>query len=82
MLWQQALASGKRSRANQMAQAGIRELQQLDCDFRAYWPLRNKGTTAKCSPFLQWRIQDYKQGILHFPPEVAELSMPKSHPAE
>ena len=82
MLWQQAIAAGKSSRANQMARVGIRELCELEHDFRAYWPMRNKGTTAKCSPFLQWRIQDYKRGILHFPPDVAKANMPKSYPAE
>jgi hexosaminidase len=82
MLWQQAMAAGKSSRAKQMARMGIRELRELEDDFRAYWPMRNKGTTAKCSPFLQWRIQDYKRGILHFPPGIAKASMPKSYPAE
>jgi hypothetical protein len=82
MLWQQATAAEKSSRANQMARSAVRELEELDRDFRAYWPLRNKGTTAKCSPFLQWRIQDFKRGILHFPPDVGEANMPKSYPAE
>ncbi len=71
MLWQQALAAGKTSRARQMARTGIRELRKLDHDFRNYWPSRNKGTTAKCSPFLRWRIEDYERGSLHFPPDVA-----------
>ena len=39
-----------------MAAAGIGALQKLDRDFKAYWPLRNKGTTAKCSTFLRWRM--------------------------
>jgi hexosaminidase len=82
MLWQQAIAAGKSSHAKQMARVGIRELGDLEGDFRAYWPLRNKGTTAKCSPFLYWRVQDYKRGILHFPPEVAKANMPKDYPAE
>lgn len=71
MLWQQALAARRTSRARQMARAGIRELRKLDHDFRDYWPSRNKGTTAKCSPFLRWRIEDYERGSLHFPPDVA-----------
>jgi hypothetical protein len=82
MLWQQAIAAGKTSRAKQMAQAGIRRLRELGRDFRIYWPLRNKGTTAKCSPFLQWRIQDYTGGILHFPPAIAKVNVPKTYPAE
>ena len=71
MLWQQALVAGKRAKAKRMAQTGIRELRALDQDFTALWPKRNKGTTAKCSPFLQWRIADYLCARLHFPPEVA-----------
>lgn len=68
MLWQQALAAGRDSRARQMARTGIRELRDLQADFRDYWPLRNKGTPEKCSPFLRWRIEDYRRGVLHFPP--------------
>jgi len=60
MLWQQALAGGKRSSARKMGRDAIRELRQLDREFRDYWPKRNKGTTEKCSAFLQWRMQDYK----------------------
>jgi len=60
MLWQQTLAAGKKVRARQMARAGIRELREIDADFQACWPLRNKGTTEKCSPFLGWRIDDYR----------------------
>jgi hexosaminidase len=81
MLWQQAIAAGKSSRANQMARAAVRELRELEDDFRAYWRLRNKGTAAKCSPFLQWRIEDYKGGILHFPPDVAKVTKPENYPA-
>jgi hypothetical protein len=82
MLWQQAVAAGKTSRASRMAQAGIRKLRELEHDFRAYWPLRNKGTTARCSAFLQWRIRDYKRGVLHFPPDVSRVNTPKIYPAE
>jgi len=71
MLWQQALAAGKRAEAKRMAQTGIRELRALEKEFDAYWPRRNKGTTAKCSPFLQWRIADYLCAKLHFSPEIA-----------
>lgn len=71
MLWQQALAAGETRRARQMAQRGIRELRELETDFNVYWPLRNKGTTRKCSAFLRWRAEDFRRGILHFPPEAA-----------
>jgi hypothetical protein len=81
MLWQQALAAGT-SEARQLARAGIRDLQAIDRDFKAYWPLRNKATTAKCSPFLRWRIADYRAGQLHFPPEAAVLATPKTYAAE
>ena len=60
MLWQQAVAAGK-SEAKQLAQAGIRELQKLEKDFNAYWPLRNKATPKHCAAFLRWRISDYWQ---------------------
>lgn len=46
-------------------------LLHLDQDFRNYWPLRNKGTIEKCAPFLRWRMEDYRRGVLHFAPEVA-----------
>ena len=82
MLWQQALAADQTTHARQMARSGIRELQDLDQDFRAYWPLRNKGTTAKSSPFLQWRVKDYQRGILHFPPDVARVAKPRTYAAE
>jgi len=54
-----------------LAQRGIRDLKAIERDFKAYWPTRNKGTTAKCSPFLRWRMNDYQRGGLHFLPEVA-----------
>jgi hypothetical protein len=62
MLWQQAVAVGKKSQAKALAQRGVRELRKLEKDFNACWPLRNKATTKHCSPFLQWRIQDYLRG--------------------
>lgn len=64
MLWEQLLAVGKISQAQRLAQSGMRELTRLEKDFNAYWPLRNKGTTAKCSPFLRWRIDDYRRAVL------------------
>jgi hypothetical protein len=66
MLWQKSLAEGKTSPARRLAQSGIRELTRLEKDFKAYWPSRNKGKTAKCSPFLRWRINDYRKTILPF----------------
>ena len=62
MLWQQAVVAGKTSAANQRAQTGIRELQRLEKDFNAYWPLRNQATPQHCSPFLRWRMDDYRRG--------------------
>jgi hypothetical protein len=58
MLWQQAVAAGKKSEAKLLAQQGVRELRKLKKDFNALWPLRNKGATEHCSPFIQWRIQE------------------------
>jgi len=51
-------------------------LRDLERDFNACWPSRNKGTTAKCSTFLQWRINDYRGSVLHFPPETARKTKP------
>jgi len=59
MLWQQAVAAGEESTAKKLARNGLRDLRKLETDFDAYWPLRNKATTRHCSPFLQWRIEDY-----------------------
>lgn len=82
MLWQQALAAGKKPEAARLAKIGIRELQELDREFKAYWPKRNKGTTEKCSPFLKWRIDDYRRGVLYFSPDVARLVKQKIYAAE
>jgi len=62
MLWQQAVASGKMPDAKRLAQRGIRELLNLEKDFNAYWPLRNKATPIHCTPFLRWRMEDYRRG--------------------
>jgi len=59
MLWQQANANGKKSVSKLLARKGVRELEKLDQDFKAYWPLRNKATTKHCSPFLKRRVEDY-----------------------
>ena len=66
-----ALAAGNAAPARQLARVAIRELRDLDRDFRAYWPLRNKRTTQKCSAFLRWRIDDYLHERLHFAPSEA-----------
>jgi hypothetical protein len=71
MLWQQALAAGRHTEAKRMARTGIHDLQSLERDFNALWPKCNKGTTARCSAFLQWRMADYLCARLHFPPEIA-----------
>jgi hexosaminidase len=60
MLWQQTVADGKQSTAKRLAQQGVHELRKLEKDFNSYWPLRNKATTKHCSPFLKWRIEDYR----------------------
>jgi len=82
MLWQQALAAGKKTVARKLARRCIWELQEIERDFKDYWPSRNKGTTTKCSPFLRWRINDLRRGRLHFPPEVARVSQAKAYDAE
>jgi len=82
MLWQQALATGIKALAAKLARKGIRELQAIERDFKKYWTSRNKGTTAKCSPFLRWRMENYRRGVLHFPPEAARLAKPKTYAAE
>jgi hypothetical protein len=70
MLWQQAL-SAKQPIARRMAKNGIRDLKELDHDFNTYWPLRNKGTSQKCSAFLRWRMEDYHRAVLHYPLDAA-----------
>ena len=62
MLWQQAITAGKKSAANAQARKGVFDLQELEKDFNACWPLRNKATPKHCSPFLRWRMADYRRG--------------------
>ena len=62
MLWQQATVAGNKSEARRLGQRGTRELQRLEKDFNAYWPSRNKATPKHCTPFLRWRIEDYRRG--------------------
>ncbi|HTV75378.1 MAG TPA: family 20 glycosylhydrolase, partial [Candidatus Baltobacteraceae bacterium] len=61
MLWQQKVAAGNILEAKQLARTGIRELQKLEKDFKAFWPLRNKATTKHCTPFLRWRIAELSE---------------------
>lgn len=63
MLWQQAVAAGRSAETKQLARIGIRELKQLERDFNALWPLRNKATPKHCSAFLRWRMEDYRRGF-------------------
>jgi hexosaminidase len=63
MLWQQTVAAGKKSEAAKLARQGIRDLQKLEKDFTAYWPSRNKATPRHCTPFLRWRMEDYRQWL-------------------
>jgi hypothetical protein len=63
MLWQQAMAAGKTSRARQLATVAVEELIRLDREFSAFWSRRNKANPAKCSGFLRWRIDDYRRGL-------------------
>lgn len=62
MLWQQAISAGKTTEAAKLARQGIRELQKLEQDFAAYWPSRNKATPKHSTPFLRWRMEDYRRG--------------------
>lgn len=64
MIWQQALAAGKEGAARRLAERGVRELGGLEEEFRAYWPLRNKGTTERYAAFLRWRMEDYRRGVI------------------
>lgn len=82
MLWQQALAAGKTAVAGRLARAGITRLRTLDHEFTALWPRRNKGTPRHCSPFLGWRLADYRQGKLHFNPAAAEKFVKHFYAAE
>lgn len=82
MLWQKALAAGKNSLAKKIARQNIRELQKLDRDFKSYWRMRNKGSTETCSKFLQWRIEDYRRGVLHYSPDGARAPQKKITAAE
>lgn len=62
MLWQQAVAAGKKQPAKLLAQRGLRELKKLEKDFNRSWPRRNKATPKHSTPFLHWRMDDYRRG--------------------
>jgi len=62
MLWQQAVTAGNNSEAKRLARQGIRELQRLEKDFNACWPQRNKATPKHSTPFLRWRMEDFRRG--------------------
>ena len=63
MLWQQAVAAKKYVVARRLAAAGIHRLEKLEREFKACWRERNKGSTKHCSPFLRWRIADYRRSL-------------------
>ena len=71
MLWQQALAAGQKSIARRQAVQNSRELKAIDRDFSAYWPRRNKGDARTYWPFADWRLREYRQAKLFYPPKVA-----------
>lgn len=82
MLWQQALAAEDKRGAKLLARAGIKALQRIERAYAALWPLRNKATPLKSSPFLKWRQDDYRRSKLHFAPEVARVAKAKTYAAE
>lgn len=71
MLWQQKLASGGGAQAAKLGREGVRRLKEVQAAYKRLWRIRNKGTTARSSSFLQWRLTDYRKGVLHFPPPLA-----------
>ena len=64
MLWQPVLSAGREAEARRRATAGIAALSELQEEFDAYWPLRNKGAAFRNWPFLKWRVADYRGGKL------------------
>jgi hypothetical protein len=62
MLWQKACVAGERKRARSLARKGIRELRQLEKDFRGYWTERNK-RCDDCTAFLRWRRDEYAAAL-------------------
>jgi hypothetical protein len=63
MLWQQAVAAGNLKSDGKLARAGLRDLKKLEQDFARLWPHRNKATPKHSTPFLRWRMEDYRRGL-------------------
>jgi len=61
MLWQQAGVAGKAAAAQKLAAPMIRELRQLDREFHALWPVRNKATPRHCTAFIRWRLEELRK---------------------
>ena len=62
MLWQQAITAGKQDAARRLASTSTKRLQKLQHDYRTLWPRRNQATPRHSTPFLQWRIDEYRNG--------------------
>ncbi len=62
MLWQQALSAKKNTAARRLAKQGLQRLKELENETRRLWPLRNKGTPRHSTPFLAWRMEEYRKG--------------------
>lgn len=73
MLWQHILKAGKTAEARRSARLSIGELIELNKEFNAFWPLRNRGTTEHSSSFLRWRIDDYRSSLHGLPSDAARL---------
>jgi hypothetical protein len=71
MLWQQMLAAGKISQARHFARSAVRELTKIQADFTGFWSVRNKSHPRHASGFLNWRIKEYRRGVLPLPPGVS-----------
>jgi hexosaminidase len=71
MLWQQAVAAGCAPEARRMARRASAELRELKKELMACWSKRNKTNGRAAAACLDWRLADYKSGVLHFPPKAA-----------
>jgi hypothetical protein len=58
MLWQQAVAAGKKPAAHKLAGELRRELRRWDREFNAVWSARNRATPRHCTPFIRWRLEE------------------------
>jgi hypothetical protein len=63
MFWQQAVAAGNLKSAGMLARTGLRDLKKMEQDFARLWPHRNKATPKHSTPFLRWRMEDYRRGL-------------------